>query len=114
MANNTTSWNITTVGRPASPCGFGVFTSTEKWIQASSLFLIIFFSIIGNTIVITIIKKNKRMHIPTNFFIVNLCAVNLVIMLLNTIPDIQGRIAPTLGFTVSGKCKFCCWLLYFR
>ena len=110
MANNTTGSNIATVGRPASSCGFRIFTSTEKWIQASSLFLIIFLSIIGNTIVITIIKKNKRMHIPTNFFIVNLCVVNVVIMLLNAIPDIQGRIAPTLGFVVSGKCILCFWL----
>jgi len=112
MTNNTTSLNITTVARPASSCNFRLFTNTEKWIQASSFFLIIFLSIIGNTIVIAIIKRNKRMHIPTNFFIVNLCVVNLVISLLNTIPDIQGRIAPNLGFAVSGKCIFCCLLLY--
>lgn len=114
MTNNTTSLNITTVARPASSCNFRLFTNTEKLIQASSFFLIIFLSIICNTIVITIIKKTKRMHIPTNFFIVNLCVVNLVITLLNTIPDIQGRIAPSLGFAVSGKCIFCCLLLYIR
>ncbi|KAL9985132.1 hypothetical protein ACROYT_G007501 [Oculina patagonica] len=42
------------------------------------------------------------MHTPTNYFIVHLCVVNLLIMLLNTTPDIQGRIAPELGFVVTG------------
>lgn len=111
MANNTTSLNITTDGQPASPCANRIFTNTEKWLQAFSFFVIIIFSIIGNTIVITIIRKNKRMHISTNFFIVNLCVVNLGIMLLNTVPDIQGKIAPNLGFVVSGKCTLFCLLL---
>lgn len=109
MANNTTSLNATAVDRLTSPCFSRTFTKTEIWLQVSSFFVIIVFSIIGNAIVIAIIKKNKRMHIPTNYFIVNLCVVNLVIMLLNITPDIQGRIAPQLGFVVSGKCSFVWW-----
>ena len=106
MANNTTSLNATAAGQLTSPCLYRSFTKTEIWLQVSSFFVIIVFSIIGNAAVITIIKKNRRMHIPTNYFIVNLCVVNLMIMLLNTTPDIQGRIAPKLGFAVSGKCTF--------
>ena len=109
MANNTTSLNVTASGGLVSPCLYLSFTDTEIWCQVTSFFIIIVFSIIGNVIVITIIKRNRRMHIPTNYFIVNLCVVNLVIMILNTTPDIQGRIAPDLGFVVSGKCTFVWW-----
>lgn len=46
------------------------------------------------------------MHTPTNYFIVNLCVANLWIMLLNTMPDIFGRIAPQRGYGVSGKSSY--------
>ena len=86
----------TCLSRPA-------FTETEKWLQVSSFLLIVVVSIFGNTIVIYIIKKNRRLHSSTNYFILNLCAANLMIMVLNTSPDILGRIAPHLGFVVGGE-----------
>ena len=109
MANNTTSLNVTAVGLLASQCALRRFSNIEIWLQVTSFFVIIALSIIGNVIVIAIIKKNRRMHIPTNYFIVNLCVANLIIMLVNIVPDIQGRIAPELGFAVRGKCTFVCW-----
>ena len=104
MANNSTVLNATLVR--TSRCPFHVFTETEAWLQVSSFLLIVVFSIFGNTVVIIIIKKNRQMHRPTNYFIANLCFANLMIMFLNVSPDILGRIAPHLGFAVSGKCTF--------
>ena len=46
------------------------------------------------------------MHTPANYFIVNLCFANFMIMLLNVSPDILGKIAPQLGFAVKGLVQF--------
>lgn len=110
MANNTTSANATVASsaRSGGNCPVHLFTETEKWLQVSSFLIIVVVSIFGNTVVICIIKKNRRLHSPTNYFIVNLCLANLMIMFLNTSPDILGRIALHLGFVVSGKCTEVC------
>ncbi|XP_022783611.1 neuropeptide FF receptor 2-like [Stylophora pistillata] len=99
---NSTSSNTTESSPLPSGCTSRPFTPVEIWFQVSSFLVVVFFSIIGNTVVITIIKKKRSMHTPTNYFIVNLCAVNLLILLHNTLPDISGRIAPQLGFAVTG------------
>lgn len=106
MTNGTSS-NATMTSPTPSGCT-RLFTPTEEWLQVSSFLIIIFLSIIGNAVVIIIIKKKRHMHTPTNYFIVNLCTVNLLILLLNAVPDIQGRIAPHLGFVVSGKNSSWC------
>ena len=99
MENKTSSNGTQTLPCPS----FRPFTETEKWFQVSSFLLIVVVSIFGNTVVISIIKKTRRLHSPTNYFIVNLCFANLLIAVLNTTPYIQGRIAPHLGFVVSGE-----------
>ncbi|XP_074614702.1 substance-K receptor-like [Acropora palmata] len=105
MPNNSSSSNVA-ITQPSQSAGGTClsrpFTETEKWLQVSSFLLIVVVSIFGNTIVIYIIKKNRRLHSSTNYFILNLCAANLMIMVLNTSPDILGRIAPHLGFVVGG------------
>ena len=108
MTNNTTSSNATVVAATASSgnCNFRPFTETEKWLQVSSFLIIDAISIFGNAVVICIIRRNQRLHSPTNYFIVNLCFANLMIMLVNTSPYILGRIAPQLGFGVTGKYGF--------
>ena len=116
MENNTTSANATVASsaRSGGNCPVHLFTETEKWIQVSSFLIIVVVSIFGNAVVICIIKKNRRLHSPTNYFIVNLCFANLMIMFLNTSPDILGKIAPHLGFVVSGKWKpMFCLLFHF-
>ncbi|XP_068743118.1 substance-K receptor-like [Montipora capricornis] len=106
MPNDTESSNATLAPQPSQSskgdCPVRRFTETEKWLQVSSLLLIVVLSVFGNTVVIYIIKKNRRLHNPTNYFILNLCLANLMIMLVNTSPYILGRIAPHLGFVVSG------------
>lgn len=110
MANNSSSPNVAITQPSQSAVGTCVsrpFTETDKWLQVSAFLLIVVVSIFGNTMVIYITKKNRRLHSPTNYFILNLCAANLMIMVLNTSPYILGRIAPHLGFVVSGECVRC-------
>ena len=65
--------------------------------------LVILFSSFGNTVIISIVKKNRRMRSPTNYFIVNLCLANLMIMLMNVVHYVVGRISPHKGYGISGR-----------
>ncbi|XP_022783630.1 substance-P receptor-like [Stylophora pistillata] len=101
MTNNTSS-NSTSEPSPSYRCPTRPFTTVEVWFQVSAFEIIMAGSIIGNVFLIAIIKKNRMIHIPTNFFLVSLCILNLLIILINTLPDVQGRIAPQLGFIITG------------
>ena len=102
MTNNTSS-NSTSEPSPSYRCPTRPFTTIEVWFQVSAFVIIMAGSIIGNVFLIAIIKKNRMIHIPTNFFLVSLCILNLLIILINTLPDVQGRIAPQLGFIITGN-----------
>jgi len=43
------------------------------------------------------------MRSPTNYFIVNLCLANLMIMLMNVVRNVVGRISPHKGYGISGR-----------
>ena len=89
--------------RTGSRCNVRLFNDTEIWLQVTSYLLIILFSSFGNTVIISIVKKNRRMRSPTNYFIVNLCLANLMIMLMNVVPYVVGRISPRKGYGISGR-----------
>ena len=102
MANNT-SFTPSAAVRTGSGCNFRLFNDTEIWLQVTSYLLIILFSSFGNTVIISIVKKNRRMRSPTNYFIVNLCLANLMIMLMNVVHYVVGRISPHKGYGISGR-----------
>ena len=102
MANNT-SFTPSSAARTGSRCNVRLFNDTEIWLQVTSYLLIILFSSFGNTVIISIVKKNRRMRSPTNYFIVNLCLANLMIMLMNVVPYVVGRISPRKGYGISGR-----------
>ena len=102
MANNT-SFTPSSAARTGSRCNVRLFNDTEIWLQVTSYLLIILFSSFGNTVIISIVKKNRRMRSPTNYFIVNLCLANLMIMLMNVVPYVVGRISPHKGYGISGR-----------
>ena len=102
MANNT-SFTPSAAVRTGSGCNFRLFNDTEIWLQVTSYLLIILFSSFGNTVIISIVKKNPRMRSPTNYFIVNLCLANLMIMLMNVVPYVVGRISSHNGYGISGR-----------
>jgi neuropeptide FF receptor 2 len=41
--------------------------------------LIILLALIGNAVVILVVARNKRMHTPTNYFIVNLAVSDILV-----------------------------------
>lgn len=41
--------------------------------------LIILLALIGNIVVILVVARNKRMHTPTNYFIVNLAVSDILV-----------------------------------
>ena len=102
MANNT-SFTPSSAARTGSRCNVRLFNDTEIWLQVTSYLLIILFSSFGNTVIISIVKKNRRMRSPTNYFIVNLCLANLMIMLMNVVPYVVGRISARKGYGISGR-----------
>ena len=102
MSYNTSS-NATSEPQPSYRCSARPFINIEVWFQVSAFVIIMVGSIIGNVLVITVIKKNRRMHIQTNYFLVSLCFLNLLIISVDTVSDVQVRITPQLGFIITSN-----------
>ena len=86
----------------------GEFISLPVWelsmkIAFSSLITLL--ALVGNTIVIAIVWKNKNMHTPTNYYIVNLAVSDLMVTLSCTWVHLVDNV--TEGWVLGAFfCKF--------
>ena len=55
--------------------------STEDIVFATLYSLIVFFGVLGNVIVITIVRNTPSMHTPTNYLLLNLAVGDLIALL---------------------------------
>ncbi|XP_074134739.1 G-protein coupled receptor 83-like [Sminthopsis crassicaudata] len=78
--------------KPPGPSPLGAFLSSEVEMTTPSLrclfifayFSIIIMSVLGNTLVCSVLMKSKRIHSATGVFIANLALAGIMITLLNT------------------------------
>ncbi|XP_020822953.1 G-protein coupled receptor 83-like [Phascolarctos cinereus] len=115
LSDHTTDADLTldlTLGRPGS----FINTRTEQETSSFSFrglfifayFSIMFVSLLGNSLVCSVIMKRKRVHSATGLFIVNLAVANIMITLLNTPFTLVSFISSTwvFGYTMCHLSRF--------
>ena len=58
---------------------FAEISTPVKYLKTIAYAIIVLFSLLGNTAVIVIVLKNKRMRTTTNYLIVNMAVSDLLI-----------------------------------
>ncbi|KAJ7372238.1 hypothetical protein OS493_019682 [Desmophyllum pertusum] len=95
MANNSTNSDQT-----------GLIVSTQDIIFAALYSLIIFFGVLGNGIIIAIVRKTPSMHTTTNYLLLNLAVADLFSLLLCPgLYDFALKKVRLQGFTGHLICK---------
>ena len=74
-------------------CPFPDISLAEQCIRAASVVLIILLSLIGNIIVISVVRKSRKLQTVTHYFIMNMAVADILITLFNMVELLQRQIS---------------------
>ena len=95
MANNTTL--ITNSSNLAASCSVSSTSTMESASKAASYFVVIFVSIVGNSLIIRVVTKTRRMRTAINRLIVNMAASDLLTTMVTMVIETYVYITQALS-----------------